>query len=109
KSSMPTNWESNPLYPNNGQPNSTDLYDATLANGGTINLDIPITIEKFTLSSGTVTGSHDLTINGLFTWSGGTMSGSGVTNANGGILIDNAEVFLDTRTLNNAAGQTATL
>ncbi len=37
------------------------------------------------------------------------MSGTGVTNANGGLLIDNAEVFLDTRTLNNAAGQTATL
>ncbi len=37
------------------------------------------------------------------------MSGTGTTNANGGILIHNATVFLDLRTLNNAVGQTATL
>ena len=38
------------------------------------------------------------------------MSGSGVTNANGGMTINSsgANLYLDSRTLNNAAGQTAT-
>ncbi len=104
-----TKWDSNPRFPNNGQPNPGDTYDAILFNGATITLNVPITIQKFTLSSGTVTGSNNLTLNDLFTWTGGTMSGTGTTNANGGILIDNATVFLDLRTLNNAVGQTATL
>src|SRR4029079_2504032 len=37
-----SNWDINPNFPNNGQPNSGDLYDVTLDNGGTITLDIPI-------------------------------------------------------------------
>ena len=61
-----TNWNTNPNFPNNGQPGASDLYNATLANGSTITLDIPITIQKFTLSSGTVTGANSLTLNDLF-------------------------------------------
>src|SRR6185436_704825 len=69
-----------------------------------------ITVPTITLTGGTLGGTiAQVSSTGLLTWSGGTMSGSGVTNANGGILIDNAQVFLDQRTLNNAAGQTATL
>ena len=107
--STPANWDINPNFPNNGQPSGLDRYDATLANGGTITLDIPITIQNFTLSSGTVTGANNLTINQLFTWNNGTLSGSGVTNANGGIVFGNTILNLNQRTLNLAAGQTAAM
>ena len=36
---------------------------------------------------GTLNGAGNLTISGLFTWSGGTMSDTGITTANGGISI----------------------
>ena len=67
------------------------VYDATIGNGAVVTLDLPITIQKFTLTSGTVTGSNDLTLNELFTWTGGTIGGSGVTNANGGVVFGNSD------------------
>ena len=76
-----TNWSTNPNFPNNGQPNPGDVYDAILANGGTITLDIPITIQKFTLSSGTLQGPENLTLNETMLWSGGTISGTGTITA----------------------------
>ncbi|MEY2539939.1 MAG: hypothetical protein QOG67_3679, partial [Verrucomicrobiota bacterium] len=102
------NWNPNSFFPKNGSHGFT--FDAILNNGGTINLDQNIAIQKFTLTSGTLTGSKDLTTNELLTWTAGTMSGSGMTNANGGMSLNSSGVnlFLDTRTLNNAAGQTAT-
>ncbi len=107
--SDPTQWNINPNFPNNGQPSPGDLYDATLNNGGTITLDIPITIENFTLSSGTVTGANTLTINQVFTFDGGTLAGAGIFNANGGINMAGAnQLNLNGATLNNAVGQTAT-
>jgi hypothetical protein len=72
----------------------------TLANGGTITLDLPITIQRLTLTSGTITGPNDLTANELFTWSGGTLGGTGALNANGG--VDYSGGLLDGRRLNNA-------
>jgi hypothetical protein len=103
-----TKWDSNPLYPNNGQPSPTSLYDATLANGSTITLDLPVTIQKLALSAGTITGPHGLTTAELFTWGGGTLSGSGANNANGGILLSGGQLFLTGRTLNLPASETAT-
>ena len=104
-----TNWSTNPNFPNNGQPNSGDLYDVTLDNGGTITLNLPITIQKFTLSSGTVTGTNPLTANQLFTWGGGSLAGGLTLNANGGILLSSSTVSLNGSTLNNASGQSTTL
>ncbi len=107
--STPPNWDIDPNFPNNGQPNPGDLYNATLNNGGTITLDIPITIQNFTLGAGTVTGANSLTINQVFTWNGGTLAGGGVFNANGGIsMAGGSQLNLNAATLNNAAGQTAT-
>ena len=63
---------------------------AALANGSTITLDQNITIQKFTLSSGSVTGDFNLTLNDNLAWTGGRMSGSGVTNANGGMTINSS-------------------
>ena len=103
------NWSINPNFPNNGQPGAADVYDVTLSNGGTITLNLPITIQKFTLSSGAVTGANSLTANQLFTWGSGSLAGGVSFNANGGLLINNSTVNLNGSTLNNAAGQTATL
>jgi hypothetical protein len=65
--------------------------------------------------SGTLGGSASLTTTGLLNWTQGTMNGSGITQANGGMQLgvpndsfNNYQMFLDGRTLNNAAGQTAT-
>jgi mannose-6-phosphate isomerase-like protein (cupin superfamily) len=104
-----TKWDINPRFPNNGQPNPGDVYDATLSNGGSITLDIPITIEHFNLTSGVVTGANSLTMNQLFTWNGGRLLSGVVANANAGILFNGGSVSLDGSTLNNAAGQTAAM
>jgi mannose-6-phosphate isomerase-like protein (cupin superfamily)/predicted secreted protein len=103
------NWSTNPVAPNNGQPGAADLYDVTQANGGTITLDVPVVIQKLALSSGTITGPNDLTTNELFTWTGGTLGGSGISHVNGGLLVNGGDVTLNSRTLNLAAGQTATM
>ena len=104
-----TKWSSNPNFPDNGQPNSGDLYSATLANGSTITLDLPITIQNFTLSSGTVTGANSLTVNELFSWTGGTLNGGIVVNADGDLSLSGTDLLtLSGATLNSPFGQTAT-
>src|SRR5205823_2174308 len=88
-----------PNYPNNDNPPGT-TYDVLLNGAGTITLDVPITIQALDFRSGTITGSNNLTINALFTWSDGTLSGSGGTFANGGITITGgANKILDGRSL----------
>jgi hypothetical protein len=53
-------------------------------------------------SFGTITGPGTLTIKGLFTWTGGTMSGLGTTNAQGGMVLNgSSSETLDARTLNS--------
>ena len=74
-------------------------------NFGTNNLSLP----ALNQSGGTLTGTGSIDVGGLLTWSGGIMSGTGVTNANGGLSLTNSTHALIARTLNNAAGQTATL
>ena len=48
-------------------------------------------------------GSADLDVSGLVRWIGGTLSGSGELNANGGMSLEGYRKFLNGRTLNNAA------
>ena len=79
--------------------------------GGTLSITSASTIGgALTISGGTLTGTGDLTVGGLVTLTAGTLSGSSVLDANGGMLINpSASQFnLDGRTINNAAGQTAT-
>ena len=104
-----SNWNINPNFPNNGQPGAGDRYDATLANGGTIALDIPITIQKFTLSAGIVIGANNLTLNDLFHLERRHAGGQRVFNANGGIsMAGGSQLNLNGATLNNPVGQTVT-
>lgn len=81
--SDPTKWSTNPVFPNNG----VNTFDA-IQNGGSLTVDTPITIEKFTLNAGNLQGAQTLTLNDLFTFSSGTLSNAGTVNANGGALFD---------------------
>ena len=52
---------------------------------------------------GTLTGTGNMTVSGLFTWTNGWLRGSGSLTATGGILIDGEHnLFMEGRTLNNA-------
>ena len=109
-----SNWTNLPVaggFPNNGN-GGVATYDAVLSNGGTITLDQNIVIERFTLSSGTVTGSFDLTLNGNLTASGGRMSGIGTTSVagasstiSGSFGLDTGRVLRIDNTLTWSAGQ----
>jgi hypothetical protein len=96
----PGHW-STALFPNNGNGGFT--YDAVVG-GGTVTLDQNITILRYTQSAGTLTGVNPftLTVNEVFTWSGGTLTGAGITQANGGITLNGASRSLNGGTLNNA-------
>lgn len=78
-------------------------------NGGTLNLAAASTATTLTISSGTLGGTGNLTISGLFTWGGGIMTGTGATNANGDIAMSGNTISLRAgRTLNNAGTATWT-
>src|SRR5438128_1427737 len=68
--------------------------------------DSDVTVASLSLSGGELTGTADVAVSGLFTWTKGTLSGAGVLNANGGMLLTDGSQFafknLDGRTLNNA-------
>jgi len=54
--------------------------------GGTLTVNTPavFTVQSYNQSSGTLNGSGNLAVNGLLTYTGGSMTGSGETIANGG-------------------------
>ncbi len=81
-----TRWSTNPIFPNNGQPNPGDTYNA-IVNGGTVTLDQNIIIQSLTFSGGTIDGGNNLTLNAASTWSGGGMSGAGTTTFNGSLAL----------------------
>src|SRR5207302_4711767 len=60
-----------------------------------------VSMPALTVSGGTLSGSDELTVNGLLTWSGGTQSGSGSTSAQGGMALSGGTI-LDGRTLNTS-------
>jgi len=78
--------------------------------GGNVNFNTAVTNSgPLTFPAGIIGGTGTLTIGGLFTWSGGTLS-IAQTMANGGTNFAGAgSDFLSTGTLTNPAGQTATL
>jgi hypothetical protein len=64
-------------------------------------------VNSLKLEAGTLTGGDVLTVNGAFTWTGGTLAGPGsLTAAGGGSLSGN--ITLDGRTLVIPAGTTVT-
>ena len=91
-------------YPNN--ENGGDTFNATV-NSGVVTLDHDIAIQQFNFGGGTVTGSHNITAHDAVRISGGTLSGSGTTRAEGGLWLSgtNDHHINDTQTLVNASGQ----
>jgi hypothetical protein len=89
------------VFPNNGNGGFT--YDAVLG-GGAITLDQNITIQRFTQSGGVLIAlsPFTLTLNEVFTWSGGTLTNVGVTQANGGMAMNGTTKSLNGgHTVNN--------
>ena len=67
-----TNWLSSPVFPNNSGSTTYSVVIPT----GTVNLDTNITVSRFLLTGGNLTGNHSLTINDRFIWTSGSISGS---------------------------------
>ncbi len=66
------NWDTNPVYPNNG---SGTTFDATI-NGGDVTLDQNITLQQLFYNGDKLEGSFDLLLNEGLTWTGGEIAGS---------------------------------
>src|SRR5947209_8632752 len=88
----PNIWVTSPdsgLFPNNGQPLATTTYNVNFPAGlsGTVNLSIPITVSQLSMTSGTISGTQDLTVNGTTTLAGGTFIGTGKFNIGGNLNV----------------------
>lgn len=94
-----TQWSSNPLYPNNGQPAGTDTYDVVI-NGGasTLALNQAVAVEVFDFNGGSISNTgFTLTVNQhsvIGAASDNTfLTGTGTLVANGGLdfrpMLDN--------------------
>ena len=126
---LPINWTSTqawstaPVFPQNGQPAVGNTYQAVVGRvagavrGPDIRMNTDITLSGFEFSDGIISAFFNtppdvLTVNGLFTWTGGRLEQAGETLANGGIVIGTNAVGTPTTIgdhgLTNAAGQTAT-
>jgi hypothetical protein len=80
---------------------------AVTINGGVANVNQNLSTTTLNLFFGTLGGSGTVDVSGLTTWSGGNMSGSGITNANGGLALTGFRVdLLNSRTINNAGPAT---
>jgi hypothetical protein len=86
-------------------PPALDLTSLNIS-GGTLNWSsgAALSTSSLTLSAGTLTGSDTLTVAGATTWTGGMMSGTGVTEARGGLQISGDKTkYLQGRALDNHA------
>jgi hypothetical protein len=91
--------------------NSLTSTEPLTISGGTLSIASASTIGgALTIDGGTLTGAGNVSVSGLVTLTAGTLSGASELNANGGMLINptGGNFNLDGRTVNNAAGQTAT-
>jgi hypothetical protein len=76
---------------------------------GSLSVAANSNISTLDLAGGTLASSGTTTISGLFSWTSGTLTGSGQVNAAGGLLLSGiGPLTLDNTTLNNAATATWT-
>jgi hypothetical protein len=76
----------------------------TINSGGKTNFSssMPITVTTLVLERGELSGVNDLTVTGVLTWTGGTMSGSGKTITTGKLVINQGNGYHGlARTLEN--------
>jgi hypothetical protein len=70
--------------------------------GGTLGFIQDVSFSTLSLNSGSLTSPSNIAVNGLLTWNGGNLTGTGHTVANGGInLATNGGKTLDGQTLDN--------
>ena len=100
-----------------GTQNLTGTYTITGATtilGATVNFNTtaPVTLSTLTMTSGAgngvLSGTADVTVAGLFTWTLGTVTTTGTAafTTNGGILMNNSSATLGGRTLTSNSGVT---
>lgn len=84
---------------NSGSSITTEF---ALAGAGIVsfNTGAPVTLPNLFHVGGTITGGDTINVTSLFTWSGGTQAGAGITNANGTLDLTGG-LTLDSRTLNS--------
>ena len=77
------------IVPNNGSPGPLDTYDAII-NGGTVNLNLPVSLANFYFNGGTLnsTTNQALSTTGIVRLAGGIVAG-GTLTANGGLEVTN--------------------
>ena len=90
--------------------NSNVSGTLTIASG-VVAIEGDVTVGALVLSSGILTGSGTLTVTGITTWTGGSMSGSGTTIAQGGLQLGDDDGYyhaelLEGRTLLNTGAAT---
>jgi hypothetical protein len=103
----PFAWSPSTWYPDDGNGGLT--FDVDFGSGSAA-LDCgAISIQALNLTGGTIDAADDLSLNALFTWSAGTLGGTGATRADGGLtLAGSAQKNLaDTRLLVLAAGSSS--
>ncbi len=97
-----TTFESGSSYSFSGETN--------IQSGAGVVFDATASTSTLDQSSGSLGGSGTFTIGGMTTWTGGTMTGSGITNALGGLTLgasgdtDDSETLASRMLLNAGAG-----
>jgi fibronectin-binding autotransporter adhesin len=98
----PIRWDTNPLFPNNG--NGGNNYNVNIGSSRTATLtDVDITIEGLVFNTGTINGNRNLTMNAASTWSAGTIAGTGTIQFNDTLAVNTNSA----KTLGNANFRTA--
>ncbi|MCP4040678.1 MAG: hypothetical protein GY731_01825, partial [Gammaproteobacteria bacterium] len=82
---------------------AADFNAGLFISGGDIDLGVDSRASSLTLSGGNVQGAGQLTVNGAFNWSGGTLGGSGnlFVSTTGALSGADDKVLSGTRTLTN--------
>ena len=111
-------WDFSSNWTPNGIPGATDVVVITAGtptidspasrtvgevrlSGGTLNVLGTLTTQNLKVTGGTLTGSGTVTVERVFTWSAGTMNGSGVTRLAAGATASVSSGGLSGRTLEN--------
>jgi hypothetical protein len=80
--SEPLNWDTNPVYPNNGQPGSGDTY-AAIVGGGNVTLDVDVVLTSLDFSTASLNAVGTRTITAATTLGNGAVFAGGVTRLAG--------------------------
>ncbi len=84
--SDPLNWDTNPVYPNNGQPGAADTYAATIA-GGDVTLDVDVTLDSLNFVGASLLSNGTRTITAATTLGNGAVFAGGVTRLSGSAAL----------------------